>query len=118
MTIRLIVLAVLLAGGGIVSAQAQLINPFSTKEPGLTTKDMSVVQSLSDKINNTPGMPVQSWTNPESGNAGTIRFVKAVQKQGRICHQLDYTFKETAPRPDSAYNMLWCKMPDRSWKLG
>jgi surface antigen len=57
-----------------------------------------------------------SWTNPESGNAGTITPTREGQDSGgRYCREFQTTIT-VGGKPEQAYGTA-CRQPDGTWKV-
>jgi surface antigen len=57
------------------------------------------------------------WSNPKSGNNGTITVLQSFEKSGMTCRKMRYVIhlaKRTGPR---TYTVNWCKTPSGEWKL-
>ncbi len=61
---------------------------------------------------------VAAWSNPRSGNSGTITLLKKFTQARLACEQIEYRFKSSRPqaRPER-YLFNSCLQPDGTWKL-
>ena len=109
----------LLGTAPFIATHAQLLNPFPySTGRGLRQDDVNMVLDLSNQINAAhpaPKSPMR-WTNPASGNSGTIALVRSFQSDGMPCNLLRYRFNLRHPSRHSTYRMGWCQTPDGEWK--
>ena len=80
----------------IPSAQAQGL--FLGFESNITLKqdDLDLIhQTVDQKIHGKPVGTTASWSNPNTGNAGTIKLVKKIRKKNLHCERVAYTLTTT-----------------------
>ena len=116
-----------LAGGlafGIAAAHAAGMNPFGPTGLPLTSRDFQEMGAAVDPLLNDETIPIgtaRSWSNPRSGNSGTItlerRFTQDFQGKTLPCRTLRY---HTVIRNRSdPFNLRInrCKVADGNWVL-
>ena len=116
-----------LAGGlafGIAAAHAAGMNPFGPTGLPLTSRDFQEMSAAVDPLLNDETIPIgtaRSWSNPRSGNSGTItlerRFTQDFQGKTLPCRTLRY---HTVIRNRSdPFNLRInrCKVADGNWVL-
>ena len=117
----------MLAGGmalGIAAAHAGGMNPFGPSGLPLTKKDFAQMAQAVDPLLEDETIPIgtaRSWSNPQSGNQGTItlegRFTYDYQGKTLPCRKLRYhTVIRNYADP---YNLRInrCKVADGNWML-
>lgn len=111
----------LLSAAPLTATHAQLVNPFpySSAGRGLSKSDIAMVIAVSNRINAAEPAPTspESWTNPATGNSGTVTFVRKFQSAGMPCNTLRYRFSFRHPPRRSTYVAGWCQTPDGEWKI-
>jgi hypothetical protein len=109
---------------GIAGAHAAGMNPFGPTGLPLTSKDFQEMGAAVDPLLNDETIPIgtaRSWSNPRSGNSGTItlerRFTQDFQGKTLPCRTLRY---HTVIRNRSdPFNLRInrCKVADGNWML-
>jgi hypothetical protein len=103
-------------------AHAQMLGPLGTlweTNVTLTQSDLNLIRTvLSQQIHNKrPGTSIR-WSNPESGNSGSLTLLNAFARQGRRCEQIEYRMSPPEPaKPSDRFVLTSCMQPDGSWKL-
>ncbi len=110
-----LVLAFLIAG----PAQAQMLGPSWESNISLKQGDLDMIHRIvAEQIHGKAVGATASWSNPDTGNAGSVRLVKKYQSQNRQCEQLEYTLRSTKrPVRPEHYMFNSCLQPDGSWKI-
>ena len=119
--IRFVALAVVAAvavGAFGLTARAQL-NPFTSAGLELSQEDLDLLGAAAEKLYLDESVPVgtvERWSNPASGNAGTVKLLGTFEHQGLPCRRLqhDITVKNVA----DPFRMTAdrCKTADGAWK--
>ena len=116
-----------LAGGlavGIAAAHAAGMNPFGPTGLPLTSKDFQEMGAAEDPLLNDETIPIgtaRPWSNPRSGNSGTItlerRFTQDFQGKTLPCRTLRYhtVIRNRADPFNLRINR--CKVADGNWML-
>ncbi len=101
------------------SAQAQLLGLAWETNVTLTRADLDMIKtSLAQRIHNQRLGATASWSNPESGNSGSVTLLKILARQGRRCEQIEYRMSPPEKaRPSDRFVLTSCLQPDGSWKL-
>jgi surface antigen len=105
-----------------VAAQAQT-NPFRSSRigTGLTNEDRAEMSAAGRRLYDQPTVAdgaSDQWSNPKSGNGGTITVLQSFEKSDMTCRKMRYVIhlaKRTGPR---TYTVNWCKTASGEWKLG
>lgn len=117
MPVRAIVLVVTL----IVSlpASAQFLGLGFESNIELTKQDLAIIRrTVNEQVHGRTVGTSASWSNPESGNYGTITLVKRYTANGLPCESVGYTLA-TKKRPVSPehYMLNSCRQPDGTWRI-
>ena len=109
---------------GVAAANAAGMNPFGPSGLPLTSKDFANMAVVVDPLLNDETIPIgtaRSWSNPTSGNSGTItlegRFTYDYQGKTLPCRKLRYhTVIRNKADP---YNLRInrCKVANGNWML-
>lgn len=85
----------------------------------LTQADMNMIKAtLDQKIHGQPAGVSATWTNPTTGNSGTITLLRVFGRQGQRCEQIDYQMGSSSQgRSSDRYDLVSCLQPDGAWKL-
>ena len=90
-------------------------------ESNITLKqdDIDLIhQTVDQKINGKPVGTTASWSNPNTGNSGTITLLKKHTVRGLRCEKVGYTLMTTTrPVPPEHYVLDSCLQPDGTWKI-
>ncbi len=98
-------------------ARAQ-VNPFGKAGGNLTAEDWTAINEARSSVLAEPATvgATRSWTNPKSGNSGTISITGTVQRQGMECRAVKYIFNLKAQQRTAVAPMNECKTDDGTWK--
>jgi hypothetical protein len=101
------------------SAQAQILGPAWETNVTLTRADLDMIKaSLAQRIHNQRLGASTSWSNPESGNSGSMTLLKIFARQGRRCEQIEYRMSPPEKaRPSDRFVLISCLQVDGTWKL-
>lgn len=88
----------------------------------LTSTDLAIVRKIvREDFTDKPNGTTKSWSNPESGNSGTVTLLDRFASQGRDCRRVKYFVKPGPSQPASVipatYELTTCRLADGSWKL-
>jgi surface antigen len=59
----------------------------------------------------------RTWSNPASGNAGSVSLVKAFEHQGLPCKRVQHAVKQKGRADNVIYQFARCRTSDGTWKL-
>jgi surface antigen len=57
------------------------------------------------------------WSNPRSGNSGSITVLESFTKSDMPCRRLRYDIHLHARRTTRSFTVNWCKTATGAWKL-
>ncbi|MEO3430950.1 hypothetical protein AAFN88_19000 [Pelagibius sp. CAU 1746] len=109
-----VVLAVL---GAPVQAQ---LNPFTRAGFELSPEDIEIVRGTAEKLYSDESVPVgtvETWSNPKSGNTGSVQLIGIFEHKGLPCRRLQHDIKIKNVADPFRYIFDRCKVPSGEWKL-
>lgn len=122
-TMRLLfslVLSFVLVGVTLQTAEAQRMfaRQWETNV-SLGQDDIDMIRAtLNQKIHGRQAGTSASWSNPASGNSGTLTLVRVFEHRGQRCEQIDYQIRSSrAGRPSDRYDLTSCLQPNGAWML-
>jgi surface antigen len=114
----MLLLAALLAIGLAVPASAQ-INPFG-RDQRITNEDLRLIDAASAKLykTETPQVgAVERWTNPATGNSGTVTLTQIFEKSGMPCRKLRHSIRVKGAKDPVIYIFDRCRVKSGEWKF-
>jgi len=124
---RRVLISTLLAGMLAVAATlswAAGLNPFGPSGMPLTANDYKDLAAAADPLLNDDSLPIgasRNWSNPNSGNSGTITLEKRFQYdyQGTQLPCRTLRYHVVIKNYSDPYNIRLnrCRIADGSWKL-
>src|SRR5215472_1136979 len=95
------------------SAQAQLLPTWETHIV-LTQQDLDMIHgAVTNQVHGKPTGTVASWSNPASGNSGSVKLVKKLGRQSQQCEDIEYTVRSGGtPTYTEHYHFTSCLQPD------
>lgn len=122
-TMRLLfslVLSFVLVGAALQTAEAQRMfaRQWETNV-SLGQDDIDMIRgTLNQKIHGRQAGTSATWSNPGSGNSGTLTLVRVFERRGQRCEQIDYQIRSSRPgRPSDRYDLTSCLQPNGAWML-
>ena len=100
------------------SAQAQLL-PTWESHIVLSQEDLDMIHGVvTNQIHGKPSGTAVSWSNPASGNSGSIKLGKKLARKNQQCEEIEYTVRSGgAPVYIEHYHFTSCLQPDGTWKI-
>ncbi len=111
--------AAVLVGALAVPAQAQL-NPFKRSGFELSQEDIDLLAAAGRKLYEDESVAVgtvETWSNPATGNTGSIQLIGIFEHNGLPCRRLQHDIKIKVVRDPFRYLFDRCKLPSGEWKL-
>lgn len=111
--------AVIVAGAFAVPAVAQL-NPFTRAGFELSDEDLGLLREAAQKLYIDEAATVgsvETWSNPTSGNTGSVQLIGTFDHQGMPCRRLQHDIKIKDVADPFRYIFDRCKTPDGAWKI-
>jgi surface antigen len=102
----------------VASAQAQLLPTWETHIV-LSQQDLDMIRgAVTQRVHGKPLGTTVSWSNPASGNSGSIKLVKKLVRKDQQCEELEYTVRSGGqPIYTEHYHFTSCLQPDGTWKI-
>ena len=100
------------------SAEAQLFPTWETHIT-LTQQDLDMIHNaVTNEVHGKPVGTTASWSNPASGNSGSIKLVKKLVLNRQQCEEIEYTAHTKGPPIYTEhYHFTSCLQPDGAWKI-
>jgi surface antigen len=114
----LLLLAALLAIGVAAPASAQ-INPFG-RDQRITNEDLQLIDAASSKLykTETPQLgAAERWSNPTTGNSGTVTLTQIFEKSGMPCRKLRHSIRVKGAKDPVVYIFDRCRVKSGEWKF-
>lgn len=101
------------------SAHAQMLGLESDTNVTLTQADLDMIKTaLAQQIHGKKPGASAAWSDPTSGNSGTLRLQKVFSRQGQRCEQIEYQLHPPEKgKLSDRYALISCLQPDGAWKL-
>jgi surface antigen len=117
--LRKAVVVSIAAGLAAASAQAQLLGPRWESRIVLKQDDIDMIhRTVNEQIHGKAVGAAASWSNPATGNAGTIKLLKKYRSKDRQCETVQYTLTTAAGTVSPEhYTFNSCLQPDGTWKI-
>src|SRR5271166_2668813 len=118
MSLSVKVLLPIVIGLVTASAQAQLLPTWETHIT-LTQQDLDMIRgAVTNQVHGKPVGTTASWSNPTSGNLGSVKLVKKLDRKGQQCEDIGYTVRSSGPPGYTEhYHFISCLQPDGTWKI-
>jgi surface antigen len=99
-------------------AHAQLL-PTGETNIALTQQDLDMIHgAVTDQVHGKPVGTTAAWSNPASGNSGSIKLVEKLVQNNQQCEEIDYTVRSGGtPVYTEHYQFISCLQPDGTWKI-
>ena len=106
---------------GLLSAPGQaqlLLGPVWESNITLTQDDLDLIHRTVDaQIHGKPVGTTASWSNPNTGNAGTIKLVRKFRKGNLRCEQVAYTLTTTKKAVEPEHYVFNSCLTPEGWKI-
>jgi surface antigen len=119
MSIRVKAMVLIVAIFANASSQAQGLLLGFESNITLNRDDLNLIhQTVDQRIHGKPIGTTASWSNPNTGNSGTIKLLKRNTVRGLRCEEVKYTLMTTTRAvPPEHYVLDSCLQPDGTWKI-
>jgi len=95
-----------------------LLGPSFETNVTLTQADIDMIKAaLAGQVHGKKLGTQAAWTNPQSGNSGSLSLLKILSRDGRRCEQIEYRLIPPNKIPFDRFVMTSCLQADGSWKL-
>ena len=95
-------------------------NPFQRSGFELSQEDLQMLGEAAQKLYIDESVPVgtvETWSNPTSGNTGSVQLVGIFEHQGMPCRRLQHDIKVKDVADPFRYIFDRCKLPSGEWKI-
>ena len=102
----------------ISAARAQLLPTWETHIV-LSQQDLDMIHSaVTSQVHGKSVGTKATWTNPASGNSGSIKLVRKLIRNSQQCERIKYTVRSGGtPVYTEQYHFTSCLQPDGTWKI-
>ena len=99
-------------------AHAQLLPTWETNIT-LMQQDFDMIHgAVTNQVHGKPVGTTASWSNPASGNSGSIKLIKKLARNNQRCEDIAYTVRSGGtPVYTEHYHFTSCLQPDGTWKI-
>jgi hypothetical protein len=81
-------------------------------------EDLPMVREASAPLfDATAAGTIREWSNPKTGNSGTIKLRRIFALNGMPCRTFDYTTWTEHHTSETRVVIDWCKVANNGWKL-
>jgi surface antigen len=100
------------------ASQAQLLPTWETHIV-LSQQDLDMIHRIvTNQIHGKPAGTMASWSNPASGNSGSVKLVKKLVHNSQQCEAIEYMVRSGGrPVYTEHYHFTSCLQPDGTWKI-
>ena len=102
------------------AAQAQfMLGPSWESNVTLTRVDLDMLKSaVTQQIHDKQLGTAAAWSNPQSGNSGSLRLLKISARQSQRCEDIEYVLRPPErAKPADRFVFTSCRQPDGTWRL-
>jgi len=100
------------------SAQAQTFGPAWESNVTLTQEDLDLIhQTVDNQVHGKPVGTTVAWSNPKTGNAGTIKLLKRSNRGSLRCEQIAYTLTTTKKAVEPEHYVFNSCLTAQGWKI-
>ncbi len=98
------------------------VNPFQSSRigTGLNNADRQAMGTAAQQLIRQDTVldgASDKWSNPKSGNSGTITVLHSFTRSGMACRRVRYDFHLAQRANPRSYTVNWCKTPSGQWKV-
>jgi surface antigen len=111
-----LLVAFVLAGAAPAGAQ---VNPFGDTLD-LTTEDIEMMKAAAAELFTDDAARLgdtRTWSNPATGNAGSVSLVKTFEHQGLPCKRVQHAIKQQDRADQVIYQFARCRASNGTWQL-
>jgi len=108
----------IVVGLGAASAEAQLFPTWETHIT-LTQQDLDMIHNaVTDEVHGKAVGTTATWSNPASGNSGSVKLLRKLALKGQNCEEVEYTASTKGPPVYTEhYHFTSCLQLDGTWKI-
>jgi surface antigen len=94
--------------------------PSSRIETGLNDADRRAMSAAAARLyqkDTVTNGATDTWSNPQSGNGGSVTVVQSFTKSEMPCRKVRYDVHLRSRRGMRSYTVNWCKTATGDWKI-
>jgi surface antigen len=111
-----LIFALVLSGAAPAGAQ---VSPFGDSLD-LEAEDVELLKAAAAAFFADDGARIcdtKTWSNPASGNSGSVSLLKTFEHQGLPCKRVQHVVKQKDRADQVIYQFARCRTADGTWKL-
>jgi surface antigen len=88
--------------------------------PGLSDADLHLMRVAAARLyqqNTVANGATDSWSNPKSGNRGSVTILQSFTKSAMPCREVRYDVHLQNRRGMRSYTLNWCRTAAGAWKI-
>jgi hypothetical protein len=98
------------------------VNPFYNQEagPGLHGDNWALMHATASRLYQQDVVAddaASQWSNPKTGDSGTITVLQSFQQNGMTCRKVRYEIRLGGSIANNPYTLNWCKTASGEWKI-
>ena len=96
------------------------LNPLRSSVTGLNSADLRAMSAAASGLyqqDTVSDGATANWSNPKSGNSGSITVLQSFTMSDMQCRKLRYNIHLRRRRGMRSYTVNWCKTASGVWKL-
>jgi surface antigen len=96
------------------------INPFQSSRTQLRGDDQKLMSAAASQLYQQETVSSGSashWSNPKTGDSGTVTVLQSFEKEGMACRKVRYVIRLRGVTGQRVYTANWCKTASGEWKL-
>jgi surface antigen len=99
-----------------VASRAQMSPFLNDYENTLNGDDMAAISTASERLFDQQDGASDTWSNPKSGNGGSITVINSFTRDGMQCRKIGYDVRIAGIPETHSYTFDWCKTSN-GWKI-
>ena len=118
--VRALIAIPVIVGLMAASAEAQLlVFPTWETQITLTQQDLDMIHNaVTNQVHGNPVGTKASWSNPVSGNSGSVKLIRKLVLNHQRCEEIRYEARSKGPPAYTEhYHFTSCLQPDGTWKI-
>ena len=103
-----------------VSPLVHATNPFKGSGFKLVDSDLALLKAAAGKLYLGDGVEVgavEQWSNPETGNHGTVKLIRKHEYKGLPCRRLQHHIELKRVKDPRSFVLDRCRAADGEWKI-
>ncbi len=116
----LLLVALSLAAVALPTISEAQINPFQSSRTGLRGDDLTLMSAAASQLyqqDTVTNGAEDHWSNPKTGNSGTVTVLQSFEKAGMACRKVRYVIRLRHVTGQRIYTVNWCKTASGEWKI-